>query len=560
MTVPAVLCQGLVRIYRRPTSRCRPCRDSTCCSSPASSSPWSGPPAPASRPCWASWSGLDIPTAGRAGSPAATSPTMRPRERVRYRREMVGFVWQQTSRNLLPYLTAAENVALPMVFAGSGRVARRRRARAARPLGAGRPRRTPARSRCPAASSSGSPSRSPWPTGPRCCSPTSRPASSTRRPRTRSSTRSAQLNTELGVTVVVVTHDPLRQRAGNRTVAIRDGRTRSEVLRRTGLDGRRRACHRHGVRRARPRRPAPAAADLRRGARARAARPARARGRPRRRLAGRPGRRTRSTRTRAADAETPTGHADVRCRRGEGLGRDLPAGADARCAPCTASTSRRAAASSSPSGAGPAPARRRCSTARRAGPARRRAACTSTTSRCRRCPSASWSSCGGAGRLRLPDVRAGADPVAAENVGVPLRLVEMPAPSARTRVAVLLELVGLARHAAQRPARAVGRPAAARRDRAGARQPPELLVADEPTGQLDSGTGQAVMALLRELVTSEGLAAVVATHDPSLVDLADEVVDLRDGRSRGVPEGYAVSLRASDEYGRACKDRSRRSA
>jgi putative ABC transport system ATP-binding protein len=59
---------------------------------------------------------------------------------------------------------------------------------------------------------------------------------------------------------------------------------------------------------------------------------------------------------------------------------------------------------------------------------------------------------------------------------------------------------------------------------------PQLLLADEPTGQLDSGTGQAVMSLLRAIVRSEGLTAVIATHDPSLLDIADRVVELRDGR------------------------------
>jgi putative ABC transport system ATP-binding protein len=97
-------------------------------------------------------------------------------------------------------------------------------------------------------------------------------------------------------------------------------------------------------------------------------------------------------------------------------------------------------------------------------------------------------------------------------------------------VAELLDAVGLARHARQRPYELSGgqqqRVAIAR----ALANRPELLVADEPTGQLDSATGKAVMALLLELVHEQGLAAVVATHDPSLVGLADEVLDLRNGR------------------------------
>lgn len=63
-------------------------------------------------------SGLDIPTAGTARVAGSDLLTMTSHERVRYRREVVGFVWQQTARNLLPYLTAAENVELPMRFTG----------------------------------------------------------------------------------------------------------------------------------------------------------------------------------------------------------------------------------------------------------------------------------------------------------------------------------------------------------------------------------------------------------------------------------------------------------
>ena len=59
---------------------------------------------------------------------------------------------------------------------------------------------------------------------------------------------------------------------------------------------------------------------------------------------------------------------------------------------------------------------------------------------------------------------------------------------------------------------------------------PDVVLADEPTGQLDSGTGRSIMGLLRAIVRSEGLTAVIATHDPMLIDLADRTVELRDGR------------------------------
>jgi putative ABC transport system ATP-binding protein len=59
---------------------------------------------------------------------------------------------------------------------------------------------------------------------------------------------------------------------------------------------------------------------------------------------------------------------------------------------------------------------------------------------------------------------------------------------------------------------------------------PELLLADEPTGQLDSGTAAVVMDLLARVVHERGVAAVVSTHDPELMARADRVVELHDGR------------------------------
>ena len=58
---------------------------------------------------------------------------------------------------------------------------------------------------------------------------------------------------------------------------------------------------------------------------------------------------------------------------------------------------------------------------------------------------------------------------------------------------------------------------------------PRLLVADEPTGQLDSHRAQMVMTLLRRLVHERDVLAVVATHDPLLIEMADHLVKLRDG-------------------------------
>ncbi|TDU03766.1 putative ABC transport system ATP-binding protein [Streptomyces sp. 846.5] len=119
---------------------------------------------------------------------------------------------------------------------------------------------------------------------------------------------------------------------------------------------------------------------------------------------------------------------------------------------------------------------------------------------------------------------------AAENVGVPMRLRRTPPREREERVQELLALVGLGDHVDQRPGELSGgqqqRVAIAR---ALANQP-ALIIADEPTGQLDSETGRAIMHLLRTVVHTEGVTALVATHDPQLMELADRVLDLKDGQ------------------------------
>jgi putative ABC transport system ATP-binding protein len=110
-----------------------------------------------------------------------------------------------------------------------------------------------------------------------------------------------------------------------------------------------------------------------------------------------------------------------------------------------------------------------------------------------------------------------------------MRLVRTEQRERERRVALLLELVGLADHARQRPGELSGgqqqRVAIARALAAS----PRLLIADEPTGQLDAETGLSVMALLRGVVESEGVTALVATHDPVMMALANRVVRIADG-------------------------------
>ena len=119
---------------------------------------------------------------------------------------------------------------------------------------------------------------------------------------------------------------------------------------------------------------------------------------------------------------------------------------------------------------------------------------------------------------------------AAENIEVPLRIVRTPVHERSERVDELLAAVGLADHANQRPYELSG----GQQQRVGIARAlanrPRVLIADEPTGQLDSGTAAQMMALISTLVHEQGVAAIVSTHDPRMADYADRVLQLHDGR------------------------------
>jgi putative ABC transport system ATP-binding protein len=117
---------------------------------------------------------------------------------------------------------------------------------------------------------------------------------------------------------------------------------------------------------------------------------------------------------------------------------------------------------------------------------------------------------------------------ARENVLLPLELLDVA--DARGRADELLAAVGLGERGHHYPSQLSGgeqqRVALAR---AFAARPP-LLLADEPTGNLDSATGERVLALLAELRRREGTTLVLVTHDPAVARCADRRVHLRDGR------------------------------
>jgi putative ABC transport system ATP-binding protein len=119
----------------------------------------------------------------------------------------------------------------------------------------------------------------------------------------------------------------------------------------------------------------------------------------------------------------------------------------------------------------------------------------------------------------------------AENVGLPNTFAARPLPraAARERVTALLERVGLLRRRDHRPHQLSGgemqRVAIAR----ALMNAPHLLLADEPTGNLDSGTAAQIVALLRDL-HREGLTVVVVTHNEALADVAERRLVMADGR------------------------------
>ncbi|MFD9486964.1 ABC transporter ATP-binding protein [Streptomyces sp. NPDC059991] len=182
--------------------------------------------------------GLDVPTAGQAKVAGRDLLSMDAKARLDYRREVVGFVWQQTARNLLPYLTAAQNISLPTQLRGRRRGAKGKSTRADElltMLGVAH-----CRDRRPHQMSGGEQQRvaiavalANNPSVLLADEPTGELDSATAE-QIFAAFRTA--NEELGTTIVIVTHDQTVANEVRRTVAIRDGRTSTEVLRRTHLN------------------------------------------------------------------------------------------------------------------------------------------------------------------------------------------------------------------------------------------------------------------------------------------------------------------------------------
>ncbi len=499
--------------------------------------------------------GLDSPTAGRATVGGIELGRLSRSERTRYRRETVGMVWQQTARNLLPHLDLRSNVELPMVLAG-GRNRRRRADELLDRVGL-----ADLGARLPGEVSGGEQQRAAI-----AVALANEPAVLLADEPTGEldSTTSAavfellrSINREAGTSIVAVTHDPLVAEHVTRTVRIRDGRTSTETVRRTE----RSEAGDHRV-------VAEEFAVLDRAGRLQLPRAHieklgledRVRLRLEEDHVGLwPGHdRARDTTVREA-----LGRADRGAIAAQDAGAPAPAGAEAGAGAAEP------AASSGPSGlevdaedlgrefaAGGGVVRALDGVdlhvaAGELVAVRGRSGAGKTTllsllgglDR----PTSGRALVGGRDLASLsPDELLafrrrtvgfvfqtfGLLPIltAAENVELPLRLVDTDPAERAEQVRVLLDLVGMGPRAAHRPGEmsggeqqrvAIARALASR---------PQVLLADEPTGQLDSETGLVIMSLIRRIVTESGVTAIVATHDPAMLDVADRVVSLHDGR------------------------------
>jgi lipoprotein-releasing system ATP-binding protein len=121
---------------------------------------------------------------------------------------------------------------------------------------------------------------------------------------------------------------------------------------------------------------------------------------------------------------------------------------------------------------------------------------------------------------------------ALENVEMPMRIAGLPLSEARSRATELLTRVGLAERVEHRPSMLSGgeqqRVAVAR----ALVMRPALLLADEPTGDLDEPTAESLHALLRQMHAEHGLTSVIATHNPKLAAACDRVLRLENGQLR----------------------------
>ena len=116
-----------------------------------------------------------------------------------------------------------------------------------------------------------------------------------------------------------------------------------------------------------------------------------------------------------------------------------------------------------------------------------------------------------------------------ENVELPMRIAGLSSKERANRTEEALEMVGLSRRSRHRPYELSGgeqqRVSIAR----SIAMRPDIVLADEPTGELDSTNAQSIFGLFREMVTNQGMSVVATTHDHTLLDMADQIYTMQDG-------------------------------
>lgn len=116
-----------------------------------------------------------------------------------------------------------------------------------------------------------------------------------------------------------------------------------------------------------------------------------------------------------------------------------------------------------------------------------------------------------------------------ENVELPMRIAGLSSKERSNRTEEALEMVGLSRRSRHRPYELSGgeqqRVSIAR----SIAMRPDIVLADEPTGELDSTNAQSIFGLFREMVTNQGMSVVATTHDHTLLDMADQIYTMQDG-------------------------------
>jgi peptide/nickel transport system ATP-binding protein len=481
--------------------------------------------------------GLDTPSAGNVSVAGWDLLRMTDRERVRYKRRVVGFAWQQPSRNLLPYLSAQENVELPMQHNGIRPAGRRRRAQELLDV-VGLANRAGFR---PQQLSGGEQQRAAL-----AVALANIPAlllgdELTGQVDSQSAMQVLDaveaLNQAYGTTVILVTHDPLVASRVDRVVTVRDGRTATEI-RRTG-DG----------------------------------------------TGGRVDEKEWILLDPAGRLQLPSAYVNTlqmkelvrvhlepdhisvwpqedQMKRTEADGQEpriarMWSGTGAMRATAGVTVSVEALSRTFDAGDGQVRALQEVSLDIPAG-----------SLSVIKGPSGSGKTTllqliAGLDEPTAGDVRVGGRSLAAmspqekvqlvqkeigfvfqtfgllpflsveENVQVPLRLLYTSRPERQSLVQEVLAMVGLADCAQHRTYELSGgeqqRVAIAR----ALVKRPTLILADEPTGQLDSLTGASIIALLKEIATQAGVTVVIASHDPTVHEAAELIFELKDGRLIG---------------------------